>query len=176
MKSRHGIRPLIVVVPHTFGGYLNFNCHLHILVSAGGLQESEGRWIAPLRFDEVEVMEMWRDAVITYLREALKARVLKSSRNDKDLDKILATEYRRRRWIIYIRDSMSKLQFLQYAARYARRPPIAQRRLLSVTNTEVAFWTAPEVRGCFGRAHPRSISTCDSLFWSVGATHQRSDV
>jgi hypothetical protein len=36
---------------------------------------------------------------------------------------------------------MSKMHFLQYAARYARRPPIAQRRLLSVTNTEVAFWT-----------------------------------
>jgi len=62
-----------MVVPHTFGGYLNFNCHLHILVSAGGLKESEGRWIAALWFNKQEIMEMWRDAVITYLRLALKA-------------------------------------------------------------------------------------------------------
>ncbi|MGO8913049.1 MAG: hypothetical protein ACLQDM_27510 [Bradyrhizobium sp.] len=34
------------------GGRLNFNSPLHILVSAGGLQESEGRWIARLAFDQ----------------------------------------------------------------------------------------------------------------------------
>ena len=73
VKNKYGVRLLIMVVPHTFGGYLNFNCHLHILVSAGGLKESEGRWIAALWFNKQEIMEMWRDAVITYLRLALKA-------------------------------------------------------------------------------------------------------
>jgi hypothetical protein len=139
MKARYGVRVLIMVVPHTFGGYLNFNCHLHILVSAGGLNESEGRWIVPLRFVEDEVMKMWRNAVITFLREALKAGVLKSDL--KDLSKILTAEYERPRWIIYIHASMSKKHFLLYAARYARRPPIAQRRFLRVTDGEVEFWT-----------------------------------
>jgi hypothetical protein len=139
MKAKYGVRLLIIVVPHTFGGYLNFNSHLHILVSAGGLKESEGRWIAPLYFDKDEVIELWRDAVITYLRQALKAHVIKSDR--KDLGKVLTAEHERPRWIIYIRESMSKKQFLLYAARYARRPPIAQRRLLRVTDGEVEFWT-----------------------------------
>jgi len=52
MKAKYGVRLMIVVVPHTFGGYLNFNCHLHILVSAGGLRESEGRWITHLNFNK----------------------------------------------------------------------------------------------------------------------------
>jgi hypothetical protein len=45
MKDKFGIRPLILVVQHTFGRHLNFNPHLHMLVSAGGLSESESRWI-----------------------------------------------------------------------------------------------------------------------------------
>jgi hypothetical protein len=59
-----------MVVPHTFGGRLNFNSHLHILVSAGGLYESEGRWVDGLIFDEHKdkLMHMWRFAVITFLR------------------------------------------------------------------------------------------------------------
>ena len=63
-----------MVVPHTFGGKLNFNSHLHILVSAGGLHESEGRWVDNLIFDEHKdkLMHMWRFAVITYLRAARK--------------------------------------------------------------------------------------------------------
>jgi hypothetical protein len=147
MKAKYGVRLLIMVVPHTFGGYLNFNCHLHILVSAGGLQESEGRWIASLRFDKEVLMRMWRYAVITYLREALEAHVLKSDRDGTDLSRVLQSEYERPRWIIYLRESMSKWRFLQYAARYARRPPIAQRRLLEVTDVEVEFWTKDKKEG-----------------------------
>jgi len=86
-------------------------------------------------------MRMWRYAVITHLREALKAHILKSDRDGTDLSRILKSEYERPRWIIYLHRSMSKKHFLQYAARYARRPPIAQRRLLRVTAGEVEFWT-----------------------------------
>lgn len=58
VKAEYGVRAFIMVVPHTFGGYLNFNSHLHIFVSAGGLQESGNRWIAPLRFDKRNRMQM----------------------------------------------------------------------------------------------------------------------
>jgi hypothetical protein len=56
-----------MVVQHTVGRQLNFHPHLHVLVSAGGLRESEGRWISPLEFVKREMMEMWRFAVIAYL-------------------------------------------------------------------------------------------------------------
>src|SRR5271165_7398314 len=76
-KLKYGVRVPIMVIPHTFGGRLNFNSHLHTLVSAGGLRESEGRWVNSLLFNEDKDkgtrMRMWRFAVITYLRAALKA-------------------------------------------------------------------------------------------------------
>jgi hypothetical protein len=56
--------------PHTFGRHLTFNCHLHILVSEGGLKEDGSEWRAGVSFSRRTLMPMWRYAVITYLREA----------------------------------------------------------------------------------------------------------
>jgi len=69
-KIKYGVCVLIMVIPYTFGERLNFNSRLHILVSAGGLQESEGRWVNSLVFDEDKdkLMGIWRFAVTTYLR------------------------------------------------------------------------------------------------------------
>src|SRR6266850_5407715 len=136
-----GVRQLIMVVQHTFGAYLNFNCHLHILVSAGGLLESEGRWIPSVRLDKKALMRAWRYAVIAYLREAVKRHVLHSDPEDNNLSRILTSEYKYPRWVIYLRESMPKTHFLVYAARYARRLPIAQRRISRVAGGMVEFWT-----------------------------------
>lgn len=139
VKARYGVRVLIMVVQHTFGRRLNFNPHLHILVSAGGLQESEGRWIGPLRFDKRALMHMWRYAVISYLREALKAQVLTTDLRAEELKAILKTQYERW-WNIDIDRFKSKWQFLRYAGRYIRRPPIAQHRFVEITDRDVRFW------------------------------------
>jgi len=139
VKARYGVRVLIMVVQHTFGRRLNFNPHLHILVSAGGLQESEGRWIAQLHYEKDALMHMWRYAVITYLREALRAKVLTSDLRAEDLKAVLKTQYERW-WNIDIDHFKSKGQFLQYAGRYIRRPPIAQHRFVKITDREVQFW------------------------------------
>ena len=140
IKVKYGVRVLIIVVPHTFGGDLKFNTHLHFLVSAGGFLESEGRWIPRIRLHKDELMRRWRDAVMTYLRGALKARVLSSDLNGQDVQSILTTAYERHpRWIIFLDGITSKSHFLRYAARYVRRPPIASWRLLRITNQEVEF-------------------------------------
>jgi hypothetical protein len=140
VKTRYGARVLIVVVPHTFGRHLNFNAHLHIMVSAGGLKESEGRWIAPLRFDKQKLMHMWRYAVITYLRAALKKSLLASKASPEELRVMLKAQYERW-WNVYVDPIRSKWHFLRYAARYVRRPPIAQHRFTKITDREVEFLT-----------------------------------
>ena len=78
VKVKYGVRVLIMVVPHTFGRHLNFNTHLHILVSAGGLRESESRWIPRLYYDQDAIMHMWRYSVIAFLRNALTAETVSS--------------------------------------------------------------------------------------------------
>ena len=125
IRSRYGANVLVVVVPHTFGGDLKFNSHLHILISAGGFQESSGRWIPFLRLEKDAIMRGWRHAVIDHLHRALKAGVLRSNLTAKDLSKILSVAYqhpRHPKWIIFLDRIASKSHFLRYAARYVRRP------------------------------------------------------
>ena len=140
INRKFGVRVLIIVVPHTFGGDLKFNTHLHFLISAGGLSVSEGRWIPRIKLPEGALMRMWRYAVITHLRGALQAKVLKSNLTVQDLKRVLNVAYERHpRWIIFMAEIASKSHFLRYAARYIRRPPLASWRLLEVTDREVVF-------------------------------------
>jgi Putative transposase/Transposase zinc-binding domain len=141
VNARYGVRVLLIVVQHTFGGFLNFYPHLHVLVSEGGLQESEGRWIAGLKYGKrgfVELMRAWRYAVIAYLAEALKGKVLRSELSAEELETMFETQYKRG-WNIDISRTMSKAHFLKYVGRYIRRPPVAQHRLKRITDQEVEY-------------------------------------
>jgi hypothetical protein len=83
-KEVYGARLMIMVVRHTFGRHLNFNPHLHILASAGGLRILDGEWISGWQFDKKTLMTRWRYAVITYLREALRRGLLRSDATATD--------------------------------------------------------------------------------------------
>jgi hypothetical protein len=138
VKLRYGVGVLIMVVQQTFGGYLNFHPHLHVIVSAGGLHKRNG-WIGGLRFNSGPLMRMWRYAVITYLRQALRTGLLRSDLQPEQLRQFLKSQYERP-WIIHIGRRTSKRQLLGYAGRYLRRPPIAMGALINVTDSEVEFW------------------------------------
>jgi len=146
---KYGVRVSIVVIPHSFGARLNFNCHLHILVSAGGLQEAECRWFNGAVFDEKrdkgKLMRMWRFALITYLRAALAANVVASDISPRELRHRLNKQYERW-WSIHVDRFASKEHFLRYAGRYVRRPPLAQYRFTKITDQEVQFWIKDKIQ------------------------------
>lgn len=147
-KLKHGVRVSIMVIPHTFGGHLNFNSHLHMLVSAGGLEASGDRWIAgPIleKADKTKLMKMWRFTVISYLRAVLQANVLASALSGGLTETFLTTQYKRW-WNIHIDRLISKEYFLRYAGRYVRRPPIAQHRITKITDREVEFWVKDKIK------------------------------
>ena len=140
-KLKCGVRVSIMVIPHTFGGRLNFNSHLHILVSAGGLETSGNRWIRGAIFqkeDKNKLMRMWRFAVISYLRAAFEANLLASDLSCGELRNLLTRQYERW-WNIHIDHLVSKDHFLRYAGRYVRRSPIPQYRIAKITDREIEF-------------------------------------
>lgn len=135
VQAHYGVVPLILVIPHTFGRRLNFHPHLHILVSAGGLDKKENRWIEFKNFNKYVLMYWWRFAVVQYFAEVLGAAVEDVGAFDETLK-----QQGKRRWNIHIRRFSSKAHFLRYAGRYLRRPPIAERRIISVTDQHVEYW------------------------------------
>jgi Putative transposase len=114
------VRLIVVVVQQTFGGFLNFVPHLHVLVSAGGLLECKNRWIHPLKYEVHELMCAWRYAVITFLSEARHRNVLRSSLSGEELMSMFAMQYRRT-WHIFISRAGSKSYRLKHDGRYIRR-------------------------------------------------------
>ena len=137
-KARYGVRLIVVVVQQTFGGMLNFVPHLHVLVSAGGLMESRNRWIHRLKYDERELMCAWRYAVVTFLSEANRRSVLRSSLSSEELSTMFATQYKRS-WSVFISRNGSKAYRLKHDGRYIRRPPIAQHRVTRIGDHEVEY-------------------------------------
>ncbi len=139
-KDANRLCPMILVVRHTFGRHLNFNPHLHILVSAGGLRVGSEEWVSGLRFDRAALMSRWRFALITYLREALRRGLLDSDLGLKDMRVLLTTQYERW-WNVNVQPCASKEHFIRYAGRYVRRPPLAQYRILEHCSQKVSFRT-----------------------------------
>ena len=138
-KARWGPRLLVLVVQQTFGGFLTFVPHLHVMVSAGRLHESKGRWIHRLKFDKKEeLMRAWRYALIDFLAEAHKRNVLRSNLSVEEIRNLFATQYQRL-LNIFISRAASKAHRLRHDGRYIRRPPIAQHRMTRRGNHQVGY-------------------------------------
>ena len=135
IKGHYGVMPIVLVIPHTFGRRLNFHPHLHILASAGGLNQRKNRWVHFREIDKYALMYWWRFAVISYLAEVLGPEVEELGAFDAVLSR-----QRKRPWNIHIKRFSSKWHFLRYAARYLRRPPIAEHRIITVTDEYVEYW------------------------------------
>jgi hypothetical protein len=106
------------------------------MVSAGGLNPAEARWVESLEFDHDQIMTLWRFAVCSFLAKAHCDGDLSSP--PKGFNDLILRQTRRR-WNIHISRRMSKQRFLGYAGRYIRRLPISQRRILHVTEEEVVY-------------------------------------
>jgi hypothetical protein len=136
---RHGLRVGVIAILHTFNGRLEFNSHVHSMVTGGGLHESSDIWEPRVYYDRDRLMKAWQRAVIALLRAALRAGQLRTELTAGQMGDLL-THLERCWWSIKIQAFEDKWHFLQYAGRYVRRPPIAQRRITWIGKRTVRFW------------------------------------
>jgi hypothetical protein len=126
---------------------LNFNAHLHVLVSAVGLHKTGRSLVEDIRFPRDAIMRKWRHTLLDYLRKALDAGLLSSHLTRPKLAKLFE-EHHDRWWSAKVDYFKSKDAFLRYISRYIRRPPLAEYRLLSSDNNqEVHFLTKDKKLG-----------------------------
>jgi hypothetical protein len=145
--ARYGLRVGVIAILHTFNGRLEFNSHVHTMVTPGGLHGCSGSGVARMYYYRDLLMEIWRDAVINLLRAALRAGQVRSEMSVDEMEAML-TDQEKRWWSIKIQSFKSKEHFLRYAGRYVRRPPIAQRRITNIGKQSVTFWTKDKKLGC----------------------------
>jgi hypothetical protein len=136
---RRGLRIGVIAILHTFNGKLEFNSHVHTMVTGGGFHESNHAWVPRVYYDRDRLMRAWRRSVIALLRAALCAGQLPTGLTVGQTRDLL-THLERCWWSIKIQSFDNKRQFLQYGGRYVRRPPIAQRRITWIGRRNVRFW------------------------------------
>jgi hypothetical protein len=140
VSARYGLRVGAIAILHTFNGKLEFNSHVHTMVTGGGLFGSSDTWVCRVYYDRDPLMKSWRKAVIALLRAALRAGQLHAEMTVDQMEAML-TYQEKRWWSVRIQSFESKEHFLRYAGRYVRRPPIAQRRITCIAKRSVTFWT-----------------------------------
>ena len=138
VRAKYGVRVGVIAILHTFNGKLEFNSHVHAMVTAGGLG-SRNTWISNVFHVRDRLMKAWQRAVIKLLRTALRFGHLRTNTNVEGVNALLEEE-ERLWWSIKIQSFKSKEHFLLYAGRYVRRPPIAQRRITDIGEQTITFW------------------------------------
>src|SRR5450631_2430365 len=128
VSAKYGLRVGVIAILHTFNGKLEFNSHVHTMVTGGGLDASSNTWVSSVYYDREALMQAWRKAVIALLRAALRAGQLRTELTAGQVRDLLI-HLEKCWWSVKIQSFEDKGHFLQYAGRYVRRPPIAQRRI-----------------------------------------------
>ena len=103
-----------MAILHTFNGKLEFNSHVHTMVTAGGLYGLSDSWVRTVYYDRAALLESWRRAVIKLLRTALRVGQLVSALTVDELE-VLLSEQETRWWSVNIKSFKSKDHFLRYA-------------------------------------------------------------
>jgi Putative transposase/Transposase zinc-binding domain len=137
ITAKYQLRAGIIAILHTFNGRLGFNSHVHTMVTAGGWQVSSRTWVHAVLYTRGMLMPLWRSAVLGLLRAALRAGVLTTEMKYEEMEAILVEQ--ERWWSVKVQPLDTTKHFLQYAGRYALRPPIAQRRISYIGDGIVQF-------------------------------------
>jgi putative transposase/transposase-like zinc-binding protein len=141
-SARYSLRVGVIAVLHTFNGRLEFNPHVHTMVTAGGLDAVPGSWLPSVYYDQL--MEFWRAGVIMLLRTALRSGLVRTDMSHEKTEALL-TKQESRWWSIRIQSFDSREHFLRYAGRYVRRPPIAQRRITYIGDRKLDGFASSEI-------------------------------
>jgi len=139
--------PGIISVLHTFGKTLNFNPHIHIIVSCGGLSTDHSKWIPISMFPEKVLKARWKYNIISFIRASFKnnslllANPIKLLKSYTTFNSFLNMLYQHYIWYVHIGRLLTSLFFtVQYVGRYTKRPVIAETRISSFDDTSVSFW------------------------------------
>jgi hypothetical protein len=137
-RRKYQAEVIIIAVLHTFGGDFRFKPHLHVLVSRIGLNPTHTRLVEGIEFSGEFLWKEWKHSLVNHLRDLQAHGLLRSTASRGEVTEYLNRQYDY--WCkVGIKDTESVDSFVGYMARYLRRPPIANRNIISIDNGTVVF-------------------------------------
>jgi hypothetical protein len=134
-KKKCKVTPGIIAGLHTFGSRINFNPHVHMLVTMGGMKKN-GQW-KKYDFIPFEMLrKQWQTVVLKLIRREL------SEKQKKIVQPLLQKAYAAngKGFYVYAPPQTGNVkEQLAYIGRYIRRPAIALRRIETYDGQYVTF-------------------------------------
>ncbi|MGF1743464.1 IS91 family transposase [Vibrio minamisatsumaniensis] len=118
---------------HTYGRKLNWNVHIHLSVTRGGLCKKTGLW-KPIFFKAKTTEKCWRAAITqlldsNYSQLNLTGERCPFVRHEQDWSRFLISQYCRRWKLHFAKKTANVTPTMTYLGRYLKRPPISASRL-----------------------------------------------
>jgi hypothetical protein len=142
--ERKGILAGIFTALHTFGRDLNWNVHVHLSTTCGGLTTGDEPQWKPMYFVKAQIMPMWRYEIVNLLRQSYESLTLplelKAKCPTKQAWSRWLDSHYSKPWIVHFAPpSDSHVRNVNYLGRYIKRPPLSQSRLKHYDGKTVAF-------------------------------------
>ncbi len=127
-----GATPAVMAVLHTWTATMEYHPHVHMLVSAGGVNGNEMQWRAPAEGFLVPVR------VLSRLVEGIFMDLLAKKR--PDLKAVLPKPKKHHKWVVWAQCIDYGVEHvLDYLGRYVHRIAIANNRIIAMDDTHVVF-------------------------------------
>ena len=133
--SKHKIMPGIIVGLHTFGARAQFNPHVHMMVTMGGMKKS-GEWVTKDYIPFTMLRKQWQTIVLKLLRRRL------NEAEKKRIQPLLQkawTEHGKGFYIYAPKQRGNVQEQLRYIGRYMRRPAIGMNRIIGYDGETVTI-------------------------------------
>lgn len=134
-QKKSKVTPGIIAGLHTYGAKAQFNPHVHMLVTMGGMTE-KGEWKQYDYLPFEMLRKQWQTVVLKLIREKL------SREEIKRIQAILQQAWNNHKNGFYIYAPKQKgnvREQLRYIGRYLRRPAIGMSRIIEYTGETVTF-------------------------------------
>jgi len=134
-EKKHKVTPGIVMGLHTFGSRINFNPHLHLLVTMGGMKKN-GEWKSYDFLPFEMLRKQWQTIVLKLIRRMLP------EQEKKKIQPLLQKAYSANGEGFYVHAPKQKGNVkaqLGYIGRYIRRPAIGMNRIEEYDGQYVTF-------------------------------------
>ena len=137
-KNNRKVLPAAISTMHTFGKKINYNTHIHLMVSAGGIAlDKHGK----LKIDK-HGNHVWKK-VKTLKWEVLVKRwkAILIKKLDKYINDNLKNTIVHKNWYLNVKPKFFNASMtLKYIGRYTKRPAMAQTRITNYDGKWIAFY------------------------------------
>ena len=131
-KRHLGALPGILSVLHTWNGQLHYHCHVHMLITGGGVSSDGEHW-EPVRGKFLVPVHVLSRKIAAKFRDALK-------KQKPELFATISAAAWRREWVSFCKHyGRGNDAVLNYLSRYVFRTAISNARILDMDDTHVTF-------------------------------------